>query len=107
MPQPPEHNAIDGPVTLQHLLISGRVQGVGYRYSLFHQAQEAGLSGWCRNLADGRVEAVIQGPPDQVEQLIAWCHEGPRHAQVDAVQVVALPADDTNPDWGPGFEIRP
>ncbi len=70
-----------------HLLISGRVQGVFYRASTRKEARSRGLTGWVRNLPDGRVEAVVEGPPDPVEALIAWCHRGPTFARVDSVDV--------------------
>jgi len=69
-----------------HLLISGRVQGVWYRASTRNKAQELGLSGWVRNLPDGRVEAEAHGPRDALEQLVAWCHDGPPAAVVRDVQ---------------------
>ena len=89
-------------VTL-HLLIAGRVQGVSYRYSMVEQARAAGLRGWVRNLRDGRVEAVVQGPAAAVDALLAWCPRGPPAAQVDEVSVTAV--DDT---IGPlaAFETR-
>lgn len=86
-----------------HLLISGRVQGVAYRASMVEQAQAAGLRGWVRNLRDGRVEAMVQGPQQQVDALLAWCRQGPPAARVDGVQ--ATPAHDT--DLPQRFETRP
>lgn len=85
-----------GDVTL-HLLIAGRVQGVSYRYSMGEQARAAGLRGWVRNLRDGRVEAVVQGPAAAVDALLAWCRQGPPEARVDEVLIepvvaTALPA---------------
>ena len=60
-----------------HVLIAGRVQGVYYRASTRDQAIALGLCGWVRNLRDGRVEAVFEGPKDAVDQMIRWCHQGP------------------------------
>lgn len=74
-------------ITRAHLLISGRVQGVWYRESTRQEAGRLGLAGWVRNLADGRVEAAAEGPAAAVEQLIRWCHEGPRLARVTDVAV--------------------
>lgn len=69
-----------------HLLISGRVQGVYYRASTEAIATRLGLRGWVRNLPDGRVEAIAEGPRARLEQLIAWCHEGPPAARVERVE---------------------
>jgi len=68
-----------------HVWVSGQVQGVGYRYATQQQASGLGLTGWVRNLPDGRVEAVFEGPPDLVAQMVAWCEQGPDTAQVDRV----------------------
>ncbi|HLY74800.1 MAG TPA: acylphosphatase [Planctomycetota bacterium] len=70
-----------------HLWISGMVQGVGYRWSCQRAAQGIGVTGWVRNLPDGRVEAVAQGTKEQVEQLIAWCYRGPEEARVSDIAV--------------------
>ena len=69
--------------------ISGRVQGVFFRASCARLADELGLSGWVRNRPDGDLEAVFQGPGSAVEDMVAWCREGPPHARVDAVDVRA------------------
>jgi len=68
-----------------HLLISGRVQGVAYRQNTKDEADRLGLSGWVRNLDDGRVEALAEGPRDVLEQFIAWCRRGPPYARVTDV----------------------
>jgi acylphosphatase len=70
-----------------HVYISGRVQGVGFRWNTLHMAQQLELTGWVRNLWDGRVEAVFEGPADKVQQAVAWCRHGQRPAQVDTIQV--------------------
>ncbi|UBF28201.1 acylphosphatase [Kovacikia minuta CCNUW1] len=70
-----------------HAFISGRVQGVGYRFTTQDVALELGISGWVRNLPDGRVEAVFEGTEAQVKQMIDWCHRGPRGAIVSRVEV--------------------
>jgi acylphosphatase len=83
-----------------HLLISGIVQGVGYRWSCRRAGQGIGVTGWVRNLPDGRVEAVVQGTREQVEQLIAWCYRGPEEARVTDIAVTyGEPAEDF-PDFG-------
>ncbi len=65
--------------------IEGLVQGVNYRYATRQKAQELGVNGWVRNLADGSVECLLMGERDKVEALIRWCHQGPRGARVDRV----------------------
>jgi len=77
------------------LRIRGRVQGVWFRGWTCEQAIARGLSGWVRNRRDGSVEALLVGPPDAVEAMIAACHHGPTHAQVDevAVEPAGLEAD--------------
>jgi acylphosphatase len=68
-----------------HVVISGRVQGVGFRYAAAHQARSLGLTGWIRNLPDGRVEAEFEGPRGQLDRMHAWCQEGPSFAHVTHV----------------------
>lgn len=70
----------------KRLLIRGRVQGVFFRASTRDAAVGIGVGGWVRNLPDGRVEAWVQGEPNQVQRLVAWCHEGPEFARVDEVE---------------------
>jgi acylphosphatase len=78
-----------------HLYISGRVQGVGFRASTEGEARRIGrLVGWVKNLPDGRVEAVIQGPRDQVEKLVQWCRKGPASAEVTGVERKDEPTAD-------------
>ncbi len=85
-----------------HLWISGVVQGVGFRAAARRQARSLGVSGWVRNLPDGRVELVAEGPAEAVDALVAWAHRGPMGAHVTEVQVrEEPPAGETGP-----FEIR-
>lgn len=69
-----------------HAYVSGRVQGVWFRGWTREQAAELGLSGWVRNLPDGRVEARAQGPEDKLRVLLSLLHQGPAHARVDDVE---------------------
>ncbi len=81
------------------LLISGRVQGVGFRAAMAKKAAAVGgLQGSVRNLADGRVEALLQGSPQAVEELLAWARKGPLLAKVHSVEVQEQPpAEDLPP----------
>jgi acylphosphatase len=84
-----------------HLLISGRVQGVGYRASTHWAAKRiGGLAGWVRNLDDGRVEAVVEGPREKIDELIAWCRQGPPASRVSDVAVAWEPATGEFRDFG-------
>ncbi|MFL5254896.1 MAG: acylphosphatase [Rhodopila sp.] len=69
----------------KRLLISGRVQGVGYRDWMMHKARMLGVSGWVRNRADGSVEALVSGDAAAVEELARLCRRGPRMAEVSSV----------------------
>jgi acylphosphatase len=74
-------------MTRADLLISGRVQGVFYRASAQQEAMRLGLAGEIRNLPDGRVEAVVEGLRDRVEDFIEWCKRGPPSAEVENVRI--------------------
>ena len=76
--------------------VSGRVQAVGYRWACREEARRRGVGGQIRNLPDGRVEAVFEGPGDQVDAMIEWCHRGPSWADVTSVEIEdEPPAGDT------------
>ena len=81
--------------------IEGRVQGVWYRGWTVHEAVSRGLRGWVRNRSDGSVEALFAGPEDDVDGMLATCHQGPPGARVTAV--IARPTD---PPERPGFTAR-
>ena len=73
--------------TRAHVFVSGRVQGVNFRWYTQDKAQELGVTGWVRNLWDGRVEAIFEGPEKAVKNVVRWCHLGPAAARVDKVEV--------------------
>lgn len=84
------------------VVITGRVQGVGFRASCQRQAVALGLTGWVRNRWDGAVEALFEGPAEAVNAMLAWCHQGPPAAYVTGVEVTAAP--DAPPErW---FRVR-
>ena len=70
-----------------HVFVSGIVQGVFFRQNTVRQAQRVGVSGWIRNLFDGRVEAVFEGDSKKVEKLVDYCRKGPVHAKVEKIKV--------------------
>ena len=69
------------------VVVSGRVQGVGFRYATMQRARSRGIAGYVRNREDGSVEAVFEGESDAVDSLVAWCSRGPAGARVDDVTV--------------------
>lgn len=75
-----------------HLIITGAVQGVGFRYAMCVEARRRRLAGWVRNCADGTVEAVAVGDQAALEQLVQWARRGPPAAQVEQVQTHAASA---------------
>jgi acylphosphatase len=68
-----------------HLIVEGRVQGVFFRDTTRREAVGLGLRGWVKNLPDGSVEVVAEGPRDKVDQLVQWCQHGPSYARVTRV----------------------
>ena len=70
-----------------HLLISGRVQGVAFRYYTQDNAQSLGVKGWVRNCWDGKVEVIVEGEEGKVKKLINWCYQGPGSAIVEKVGI--------------------
>ena len=92
-------------IIAKHLLIRGRVQGVGYRQATVDQARRLKLRGWVRNRSDGDVEALVFGEPQAVDQLIRWARHGPPSARVTDVEVSNVdPAGEPTPDtftWRP------
>lgn len=84
-----------------HVIVSGKVQGVGYRYATVETASQLGLSGWVRNLPDSRVEAVFEGSQEVVEEMIRWCYQGPPAAVVRDIAV-----EYEEPEGLRGFQVR-
>ncbi|MCL7745138.1 acylphosphatase [Guyparkeria hydrothermalis] len=84
-----------------HVLISGRVQGVFFRDFTRREAIDHGLTGWVRNLADGRVEAVLEGPHSEVEAVLERLRQGPPRAQVDGTE-----HREEAPEGIEGFSVR-
>ena len=84
------------------MVARGRVQGIYYRASLQREAQQRALSGWVRNQSDGSVEAVLQGPEEDVNAVLAWARVGPRRAVVESLDVSWSAPDPTLLS----FEIR-
>ncbi|QRV14539.1 acylphosphatase [Haloterrigena salifodinae] len=87
--------------TRAHVFVSGTVQGVYYRANTRDTARERGVDGWVKNLDDGRVEAIFEGPEDAVEGMIEWCHTGSPAADVEDVEV-----EYEEPQGEDGFEIQ-
>ena len=87
--------------TRAHVLVSGTVQGVYFRATTRETAREHGVDGWVRNLEDGRVEAVFEGPEEAVEALVEFCHEGSPAARVEDVEVTG-----EEPQGEDGFRVR-
>ncbi len=84
-----------GKTVTVRLAITGRVQGVGFRESMRAVAQALEISGWVRNCEDGSVEAVTQGDEFAIEQLVAWCHNGPPGANVKYVVADLVESSET------------
>jgi acylphosphatase len=83
------------------VIISGKVQRVGYRFSTLSQARKLGVKGWVQNLPSGEVEGVFTGDRDSIEQMIKWCHRG----SVDAV-VKNVTVEPFEPQEFQNFEIK-
>lgn len=81
-------------------MVFGQVQGVYFRHTCRQVATERRVAGWVRNRPDGAVEAVFEGDPDQVREMVAWAHRGPAMARVDSVEV-----HEEEPEGLAGFTI--
>jgi acylphosphatase len=82
-------------------VVSGRVQGVFFRDTARRRAEAAGVSGWIRNRPDGAVEAVFEGDPERVEEMVEFSRHGPSRAEVAKVEVI-----DEEPEGLSGFDVR-
>jgi acylphosphatase len=88
-------------VIRRRVVVHGYVQGVFFRDSVRRLAQQRGVAGWVANRPDGTVEAALEGKPDDVERVVAFCRKGPRGAQVDSVEVT-----EETPEGAAGFTVR-
>jgi acylphosphatase len=87
------------------ILVTGIVQGVGFRYSTCNEAVRLGVHGWVRNRRDGSVEILIVGEDRACDELVAWARHGPRGAKVESVELRPARADEVAA-LGAGFEQR-
>src|SRR5271154_5196807 len=94
--------------TISQVVIQGRVQGVGYRAWVEHQARTHGLEGWVRNRRDGSVEALFSGSAEAVANMVTLCRRGPSSARVEMVTDEAAGIDALNlRRAGEGFSVLP
>jgi len=87
--------------TARRVRVEGRVQGVFFRDSCRAEAEARGVTGWVVNEPDGSVSAHLEGDPEAVAAVVAWCHEGPRHASVERVA-----ESEATHEGLAGFEVR-
>jgi acylphosphatase len=93
---------------IRHVVIRGRVQGVGYRAFVEDEAARRGLSGWVRNRRDGSVEAVFSGPAAAVDGMIDACRKGPAGVRVDAIEEREARTDEVaQPGQRTAFAVLP
>jgi acylphosphatase len=96
----PNESEAAGPIRVR-VFVEGRVQGVWFRETARQQANRLDLDGWIRNLPDGRVEAVFEGPRTAVDEMVDWTHRGPERAVVTAVEM-----HDEEPKGERGFSVH-
>ena len=89
-------------LTRRHVFVTGKVQGVGFRYSARSRACELGVTGWVRNLPDRRVELCFQGEPGAMDEMEDWCRTGPPFSRVADISV----SENEPVEGETGFEIR-
>jgi acylphosphatase len=92
---------MQGDLIRRRVVVRGRVQGVWFRQSTREHARSHGVAGWVRNLPDGTVEAVLEGPTKAVQRMVRFCETGPARADVDRIE-----QHDEAPEGLSGFEIR-
>ncbi|HLE47420.1 MAG TPA: acylphosphatase [Candidatus Thermoplasmatota archaeon] len=83
---------VTGSSIRRHVWIKGRVQGVNFRNAAKQVADQLHVGGWVKNLEDGRVEAVFEGPRDALERILTWCRHGPPAARVTEIDLQSEPA---------------
>jgi acylphosphatase len=88
-------------VTRRRVVVTGSVQGVFFRDTARRRAEAAGVAGWISNRSDGAVEAVFEGEPEAVEELVEFCRRGPSRAEVASVEVT-----EEEPEGLSGFQVR-
>lgn len=88
-------------MTRKRVVVSGRVQGVFFRDTTRRRAEAAGVAGWVRNTPDGTVEAVFEGEPGPVDEMVEFCRRGPGRAEVAGIDV-----EEEQPAGLSGFEVR-
>ncbi len=88
-------------MTRKRVVVSGRVQGVFFRDTTRRRAEAAGVAGWVRNTPDGSVEAVFEGDPSSVDELVEFCRRGPSRAEVTSAEVT-----EEDPEGLSGFQVR-
>jgi acylphosphatase len=93
--------------SIRHVVVRGRVQGVGYRAWVEYMALDHGLQGWVRNRRDGSVEAVFAGSPEAVAEMIEACRRGPPAARVDRVEERDATGDELSARGGEQFVVLP
>jgi acylphosphatase len=91
----------EGDLARQRVVAHGQVQGVFFRATAKERADGHGVAGWARNRADGAMEAAFEGPPWAVEQLVAWCADGPDGARVSRLDII-----EEEPQGIRGFRVR-
>nr|WP_158865123.1 acylphosphatase [Leifsonia sp. AG29] len=85
----------------KRVIVTGRVQGVGFRWGAREAAERFGVAGWARNRLDGTVEVEVEGEPESVDRMLGWLRSGPPGASVEMVDVT-----DAKPDGDDRFRIR-